>query len=75
MSNPQYGSFDGYDASVSSRESGGSDIYYGGLGSADGDGHGHVVTNDAGSVEYWREPGSSSAAINDHAPEDNHTLW
>lgn len=52
---PDYGSFDGKDAKVVDHDSGRSDIYYGGRGAADGDGHGHVVTNDAGSVEYWRD--------------------
>ena len=75
MADSQSGSFDGYDASISGRDSGGSDIYYGGAGSADGDGHGHVVVNDADSVNYWREPGADSASINDHAPDGYHTLW
>ena len=35
------------------------DNYFGGEGKADGPGHGHVVVNDRGGVEYSRDASSS----------------
>lgn len=38
-------------------ESGKTSTYFGGIGSPDGPGHGHVVTDDSGNVTYEREAG------------------
>lgn len=56
------GYFDGQQAYVESGDSK-TDIYYGGSGGPLGPGHGHVVTNPDGGVEYWREPGSSQPSM------------
>ena len=42
------------------REDGKTDTYFGGVGKADGPGHGHVVCDDKGNVEYAREAGEKS---------------
>ena len=41
------------------------EFYYGGLGSPDGYGHGHVVSNDGENIHYWREPNSTFPIIDD----------
>ncbi len=41
---------------VSTDASGNTNIYFGGLGSPDGPGHGHYVMNRSGDVTYMREP-------------------
>lgn len=55
------GWFDNPDASEDVKsvleENGNTSTYFGGIGSADGPGHGHVVTNDSGEVLYEREAG------------------
>lgn len=63
-------SYDGEPAVVTEGNTGRSarlDMYYGGQGSPDGEGHGHVVSNDGENVNYWREPGQSSPSIDDRS--------
>lgn len=50
------GEFDGKDAKIKVSDNGRrTDIFYGGEGTPDGDGHGHVTAiNDQ--IQYWREP-------------------
>ena len=57
------GEFDGYEAKVNtSDDSRRMDIYYGGDGSPDGAGHGHVaVVNDQ--VQFWREPENDGGEV------------
>jgi len=42
------------------------EFFYGGAGSPDGNGHGHVVSNDGLNIHYWRQPNSSAPVIDDH---------
>lgn len=57
------GSFEGHPALI--EQTGGKvDIYYGPNGPL-GPGHGHVVTNPDGGVQYWRQPGSGAPIMDD----------
>lgn len=39
------------------------EFFYGGLFVPDGDGHGHVVSNDGVSINYWRLPDSEGGRV------------
>lgn len=41
------------------------DAYWGGKGSPDGPGHGHLVSNDGENANYIRWPGDSKAEVDD----------
>lgn len=45
------------------REDGKTDNYYGGQGRADGPGHGHVVVNESGGVDYARLSSSDGGSV------------
>ena len=67
---PSDGTFDGYEIKVVYGATGRRDrfeFYYGGEGAPDGEGHGHVVSNDGVNIHYWREPHASIPTIDDRA--------
>lgn len=39
------------------------EFYYGGLFSPDGEGHGHVVSNDGVNINFWRLPDSEGGSV------------
>lgn len=39
------------------------EFYYGGMVTADGPGHGHVVSNDGENIHFWRLPESEGGRI------------
>ncbi len=57
------GSFDGHNAYIE-QNADKVNIYYGPNGPL-GPGHGHVVTNPDGGVQYWREPGAQQPTMDD----------
>ena len=55
------GRFEGKEIKVitgATGRSGRFEFFYGGIMSADGPGHGHVVCNDGESINFWRKPSS-----------------
>lgn len=62
------GYFDGHEIKVIRGATGRPDrfeFFYGGLGGPDGEGHGHVVSNDGENIHYWREPYMDVPVIDD----------
>jgi hypothetical protein len=62
------GYFDGYEIKVIRGATGRKnrfEFYYGGEGAPDGPGHGHVVSNDGMSINYWREPNATIPTLDD----------
>ena len=62
---PFFGTFDGKEAKIVEGNTDNPtrvDIYYGGEGSPDGPGHGHVVVKGS-ALDYLREPGESNPDV------------